>query len=117
MPRTHKNQIKSRQCRKRKTDRDLQIAMPPTDLCSNKHHRQATDTHLLPRHTGCMENIIQEPASLQQEPPQCANMWWSDGGEREVEQLEHYEVRQNQRLEGGEEKPVVRGQSCSLEPW
>jgi hypothetical protein len=30
-------------------------------------------------------------------------MWWSDGRERDVESLEHYEERQNWRLEAEEE--------------
>lgn len=49
---------------------------------------------------------------LQQEPLQGANIWWTDGREREAEQLEHTEERRNGRLEGGEEKPAV----SSLQP-
>lgn len=52
-------------------------------------------------------------ASLQHDPPQCESMWWTDGGEREVKLLEHYEET-NWRLECGEECPVV---SSHLGSW
>jgi hypothetical protein len=59
---------------------------------------QAVGTHL-------SENVTQGPtshvASLQEEPPQCASMWWTDGRRREAEHLEHYGERGNWRLEGG----------------
>lgn len=42
-------------------------------------------------------------ASLQHEQPQYANMWWTDGREKEIEQLEHYGQRQNWTLKDGEE--------------
>lgn len=65
-----------------------------------------------------MKDITQEPAicksSLQLEPPQCASIWWSDGKERETEQLEHHEDRWNWRLKGREEETIVSGQSCHL---
>jgi len=34
-------------------------------------------------------------------------MWWSDGKEREAEQLEHREERRNWRLKGRKELPVI----------
>jgi hypothetical protein len=49
--------------------------------------------------------------------PQCVNMWWSGGEEREVEQLEHCVERWKWRLQGREEQRVVSGQPCNLGPW
>jgi hypothetical protein len=40
---------------------------------------------------------------------------WTDGREREVGQLEHYEERWNWRLKGGEEQPVVSDQPQHLD--
>jgi hypothetical protein len=34
-----------------------------------------------------------------------------------VEQLQHYEERWNSILQGEEEQPVMRSQSCLLAPW
>lgn len=49
-----------------------------------------------------MENVTQEPAShganMKQELPQCKNMLWFDGREREVEYLEYYKERWNWKL-------------------
>lgn len=51
-----------------------------------------------------MENVTKGPtshtASLQQEPSQCVGMWWSEGREREVEQLEHREERGKPETQG-----------------
>lgn len=58
-------------------------------------HRRAPDTHLSPCRAVQMEDVTQGPAShvasLQQEPPQCGSVWWSDGRERDVERPERSE--------------------------
>lgn len=54
-------------------------------------------------------------ASLQWEPSQRAHMYWSDGKEREVEQLEHREEMELE-TQGGEGKLVIV-QSRNLGPW
>ena len=64
-----------------------------TDLPSGALYRRAIDN----------QGPVSLVASLQREPPQCASMWWSDGREREVGQLEQYEEKWNWKLEGGEE--------------
>ena len=62
-------------------DRDLQTTMPPTDLpCSG------ATSHM---------------AGLQTCPPQCVAMWWTNGRDREVEQLEYYDERWTSRLQDG----------------
>lgn len=81
-------------------DRDLQTTMPPTDRPALQ--RMAPATFVTQRPVSCV-------ASLQAEPSQCVSMWWSDGREREVEQLEHCEERWNWRLQRGEEWPAVSG--------
>ena len=79
------------------------------------------DTRLLLCHTAPMKDDTQgltsHVAILQQKPPQCARMWWSDGREKEVEQLEHYGERWNWRLEGRQEEPAVNNQPRHLGPW
>jgi hypothetical protein len=83
------------------------MATLPTDLPSGACHRQATNTYLFPHHTAQTEEVTQRStscvASLQWEPPQCMSMLWSEGREREEEQLGHYEERWNWRLGAGEE--------------
>lgn len=65
------------QHRRRKTDG--QTVVPFTDLPSDAHHRRAVGTYL-------SEDVTQGPvnhvASLQQEPPQCMSVWWTEGRER-----------------------------------
>ena len=81
--------------------------MPPIVLPSSELHRWTEDTCWLSCHVAWTENVTHGPAShvaiLKLEPPQRASICLSDGREREVEQLEHYEERWNWRLEGGEE--------------
>lgn len=55
---------------------------------------------------GCCPGPASHLGSMQQERP---TMWYSDGREREVEELEHYGKRWNSRLEGGEKQPAMRG--------
>lgn len=43
--------------------RDLQTAMPPTDLPSSTWHRQAIDSCLLPHHVEWMEDVARGLAS------------------------------------------------------
>lgn len=104
MPRTHKNQIKPNQAAHSPgggRQRDLHSAVPPTDLSSNAQHSQALDTACChARHCG-LRRSPRGPASymaiLQLEPLRCACVWCSDGREREVEQLGHYEQRDGTR--------------------
>jgi hypothetical protein len=49
------------------------------------------DSHLWPCPVVGMEDVTQGLACLQLEPKQCVSSWWSDGREREEEQLEQYE--------------------------
>lgn len=85
------NQIKSHEIQARqhgrKTDSDLNTAMSP-----NQPSALRTAGHWA---TTCLHTMLltQKPASLQQEPPRCVNVWCSDRREREAEQLEHYEER------------------------
>lgn len=51
------------------------------------------------------QGSISHVASLHQEPPQCVNMWQTNGRERDVGQLQHCEERWDGRLECGEEGP------------
>lgn len=44
-------------------------------------------------------------------------MWWTDGRERDVGQLEDYEERGNWRIKGGKGQPVVSSLPCHLRPW
>lgn len=98
VPRIHKksDQIQAVQ-QGRRTERELQPVVPPTDLPSSTGHRGIMETHLLPFSAAGAENVTQGPAScvasLPWEPPQCANMGWIDEREREVGQLEHCEER------------------------
>jgi hypothetical protein len=100
MPRTHINQTKSNQIKSNpgsiaweEEDRELWTAMlletrpsvhstfgPQTPVCCHTMHHRWT---LSPRGP--------------QEPSQCASVWWSNGREREVEQIEHYGVKSNWR--------------------
>jgi hypothetical protein len=45
------------------------------------------DIHKMSHHATQMEKVIQGPASLKQEVPQCENMWCFDGRERKMEYL------------------------------
>ena len=66
-------------------------------------HRHLHAATLLSMDGGCHPGALLPTATLQWEQLQCASMWWSDGRERDVESLEHYEERQNWRLEAEEE--------------
>jgi hypothetical protein len=44
-------------------------------------------------------------------------MWWTDGRERDVGQLEDYEERGNWRIKGGKGQPVVSSLPCHLRPY
>lgn len=70
-----------------KADRDLQTALPPTDLPSDAGHKQATDTCFLWSLGVWQMSSRRLPAmwdSLKQEPPKCACMWWTNGKKRKV---------------------------------
>lgn len=73
------------QHRRRKTDG--QTVMPLTGLPSDAHYRRAVATYL-------SEDVTQGPVNLW---PACSrshhNVWWTEGREREVEQLGPYEER------------------------
>lgn len=64
------------------------------------------EVFLLPHHIEQAEEVAQKLSSLvahlQWEPLQCASMWQTNGGEREVEQFQHCEERWNCRYEDGE---------------
>lgn len=74
--------------------------MLPTDL---PQHRWAIDTHSPPYHTPQMEDDAQKPTShvacLQQEPSPFASIWWSDGKEGEMKQLEAAFIMKTMGLE------------------
>lgn len=84
------NRIKSRQSSTGR-GRQTETHRPALQHIAQEDHRY----HLSPCHTEKMENVTKGPtshtASLRQEPSQCVGMWWSEGREREVEQLEHRE--------------------------
>ena len=55
----------------RKPDRDLQTAMPPTDLLSSTQLRQDIDTCLLSHHVSWIEDVTQGPTVMW---PACRRM-------------------------------------------
>lgn len=97
-------------------------AMLPTDQPSGRWHKQAVETILPPCHEVWMDDVTQgqaiHMASLQQEPTQCAYMWWTDKREGKAERLGIVKrdgtgdsrVARNSLL-------YVSGQPCHLGPW
>ena len=105
MPRTCENQIRSDQIQAIHSPALQSTAQAPA--C---HHATQHRWWMAPRDLPAM-------ASLRRDPPQYVSLWCTDGREREVEQLQHYEEMWTQRLEGGEAEHVMNGLPHHLGPW
>ena len=105
MPRTHKNQIKSKPltvAQEEEADRDLWTAMTPTNPPSSSQHRQAIETHMWHRWR-------MSPRGLPAAWSACSGIhhnvqvWGGQKGDKEKCKFENYEEGWNRRLEDGEE--------------
>lgn len=81
-----------RQHRRRETDRDLETDMLSTDLPSSERPRQAVDTCLPPHIAALTEGVTHQPRG---QPAAGASTMceYAEMGEKDVENLEHYEGR------------------------